>query len=85
MSFLTAINSIEKIAEKLKLKYPDGTLLEGVVALGYVGHFHGERFDSLLDRLTNRSITVDEYYLEMIKMIREYQDHLKDKRRELLT
>lgn len=73
MTFLEATNTIEKRVAKLQMKYHDGELMEPIVALGRIGSYHGERFDNVLEALKTGAINTTEYFMEMIKMIMEYE------------
>lgn len=77
MTFLEAIEAIEKKVDKLGIRFKDGTRMPPVVALGKIGVFHGRRFDFVVDSLDQGLISVDVYFMEMIKMITEY--HSRDR------
>jgi hypothetical protein len=73
MTFLEAINAIEKLVSKLRMKHKDGSEMEPIVAIGKIGHFYGERFDSLLTATEQGQISIEEYYMEMVKIIHSYR------------
>lgn len=72
LTFLEAVDSLESNVAKLGIKYPDGQPMEPVVAMGRIGAYHGARYDGVLNRLTEGQITVEQYFLEMMRMIHEY-------------
>lgn len=72
MTFLDAINSVEKRMSRLNIKFKDGTPMHPIVAQGRVGRFHGKRYDFVIDSLDHGEITIDHYFLEMMRMINEY-------------
>jgi len=73
VTFLEAINALEKKVSKLGIKYKDGTPMEPVAAMGRIGRLHGDRYDQVINDLEHGKITCDAYFLEMMKMIEEYQ------------
>lgn len=73
MTFLEAIQSIDLRVGKCRINHSDGNMIEPSVAIGKIGVFHGERYDHVIESLKTGSISIDSYYLEMIKMISEYQ------------
>jgi hypothetical protein len=77
MTFLEAIHSIEKVVSRLGMRYKDGERMEPIRALGKIGRFHGSRYDSVIHQMSHQQITVEEYYLEMMKMIQEYWVRVK--------
>ena len=74
MTFLQAINSLEKRIEKIGMRHPDGTPLEPVIAMGKIGRFHGERYNEVIDAMERAELSIEQYFTEMIKMIMEYQN-----------
>lgn len=73
MTFLEAIEAIEHLAGKCGIKHRDGEPMEPIAALGKIGAYYGERFDSVLHSLEAGDISIEAYLLEMIKMIKGYQ------------
>lgn len=72
MTFLEAINALENRAFKLGITYPDGTKVEPIVAIGEVGAFSGEKYDAIIDDFESGKITIEAYFLEMMKLIEKY-------------
>lgn len=72
MTFLEAIHSIEKVVSRLGMRYKDGERMEPIRALGKIGRFNGIRYDQILQQMRQQEMTVEEYYLEMMKLIQEY-------------
>jgi hypothetical protein len=77
MTFLEATNSIEKVVSRLGIWYKEGERMEPIRALGKIGRFHGSRYDQLIQKMSHQQITVEAYYLEMMKMIQEYWVRVK--------
>lgn len=74
MEFLHAINALERKVQNLGMKMKDGTPIPPVVGMGKIGRFHGIRYDFCISSLRMGNTTVEEYFLEMNKMITEYQN-----------
>lgn len=78
MTPFQTIIQLERKAHKLGMKYKDGTPLDDCVAMGRVGVFHDKRYDFVIDSLDQGLITIEEYFLEMMRMITEYSTRERD-------
>lgn len=78
MTPFQAIVGLERKVHQLHIKFKDGTPMEDVIAMGKIGNYHAKRYDDVLDAFNQDKISIEQYYMDMMKMIVEYGSRDRD-------
>lgn len=73
MTHLEALEAVEEALTKLHLKDHFGTYLIGIEAIGAIHKFAPDKLKQLEDLFGSKKIDPETYYLEMVKLIREFK------------
>lgn len=78
MTPFQAIVGLERKVHQLHIKFKDGVFMDDIIAMGKIGNYHGKRYDDVLEAFAQDKISIDQYYMDMMKMIVEYGSRDRD-------